>query len=233
MSAQLELFRTPEQDERLINLIDAFKKRQTNAMAEFHAVMRELRFSGFIEGKHYEIEGTQDFIYGEHTFDCGRWNETVEETLPVKYWDGEVRFIWQEYSEYDNELKVRKSLAHMEDGKFNIPSLQGNYRRIKPSTMRDKLDESWSQSQARYDRFLKQEKSVKDAIAKLQAEFPDAKVYRYGGYESERTIQITFPNNNFVVYDVWSNGELGHKRTYVATVMDLKGNDKLKMLQSL
>ena len=230
---QLELFRTPEQEERLNNAISAFEKRQASQMADFFAVKRVLKENNFIEDKHYVIEGTADYIDGEHTFDCGRWNETIEETLPVKYWDGAIRFIWQEFSEYDSELKVRKTTAFMEDGKFNIPSLQGNYRNIKASTMRDKLDESWSQSQARYDRFVKQQLTVNEAVKTLSAEFPNAEVKRYGGYENDRTIMITFPNGNYAIYDVWGNGELSHKRTHIATVMNLDGNDRLRMLESL
>ena len=230
---QLELFRTPEQEERLNNAISAFEKRQASQMADFFAVKRVLKENNFIEDKHYVIEGTADYIDGEHTFDCGRWNETIEETLPVKYWDGAIRFIWQEFSEYDSELKVRKTTAFMEDGKFNIPSLQGNYRNIKASTMRDKLDESWSKSKARYERFLAQEANTINAVEKLRADFPNAEVKRYGGYEGDRTIMITFPNGNYAIYDVWSNGELSHKRTHIATVMKLDGNDRLKMLESL
>ena len=230
---QLELFRTPEQEERLNNAISAFEKRQTDFMGKFFAIKRVLEENHFIEGKHYEIEGTADFIDGEYTFDCGRWNETVEETLSVKYWDGNIRFIWQEFSEYDNELKVRKTTAFMEDGKFNIPSLQGNYRSIKASTMRDKLDESWSRSKARYERFVKQQLTVNEAVKTLSAEFPNAEVKRYGGYEDDRTIIITFPNGNYAIYGVWGNGELNHKKTYIATVMNLDGNDRLKMLESL
>jgi hypothetical protein len=230
---QLELFRTPEQEERLNNAISAFEKRQASQMADFFAVKRVLKENNFIEGKHYEIDGTAEFIDGEKTFDCGRWNETIEETVPVKYWDGAIRFIWQDYSEYDNELKVRKTTAFMEDGKFNVPSLQGNYRKIKASTMRDRLDESWTRSQAQYDRFLKQEKNTMDAVKQLKADFPNAEVKRYGGYDSDRTIMITFPNGNYAIYEVFSNGDLFHKRTYIATVMNLDGNDRLRMLESL
>ena len=96
--------------------------------------------------------------------------------------------------------------------------------------MANKLVESRSIAKKQFDRANRYNKTVISAIEKLQSKFPKAKISR-SNWDDNITIQ--FKNGNNVTYSVWSDGTLSEKRCYIKTIQMLRGDDKLKMLQSL
>ena len=228
---QLELFKTKDQEERLKNEIDRYNKRQSDRERHYTKSLELIRSEFMTEGKNYKLEGTGKWITIDKEFDFGGWRERgLTEVVKVKAFDGAIKFLYARYNKYDNAIEECSASVDMENGKFNCHGLQRNYRYIKPSTMHNKLVESRSIAKNQFDRANKYNKTVISAIEKLQSKFPKAKISRSNWDDN---ITIEFKNGNNVTYSVWSDGTLSEKRCYIKTIQMLRGDDKLKMLQSL
>ena len=228
--SQLELFKTKEQEENLQYAINRFNKRQVKAEERYFNILNILSQNGFIKNKHYVLEGEGEYVTSYKEFDYGSYRENLTEEVLVKSWNGSIRFLYSSYNEYDNKLENRDAMVDMQDGKFNLVQLQGNYRYIKPSTLLSKLDESHIIAKDRFDKANKYNNTVIKVLEDLQTKFPDAKI-THSSYDDNITIE--FKNGNSVTYKVWNDGSLSEKRCYIKTIQSLNQDDKLKMLQNL
>ena len=55
--SQLELFRSKEQEERLVSKLERHKKQQLQNEKNFNTIQKEFDRVGMIENLHYKIEG--------------------------------------------------------------------------------------------------------------------------------------------------------------------------------
>ena len=228
--SQLELFKTKEQEEKLQRYIDRFNKRQVEAKDRYFNTLNILSQNGFIKNKHYVLEGKGEYVTNYREFNFGGWRENLTEEVLVKSWNGSIRFMYSNYNKYDNKIDNCTSDVDMENGKFNLYRLQGNYRYIKPSTLLIRLDQSHINAKNWFDRANKFELTIVGAIKNLENKFPDAKITR-STYDDNITIE--FKNGNSVTYIVRGDGSLSEKRCYIKTIQSLNQDDKLKMLQNL
>jgi len=232
---QLDLFAgillTPEQDK----MVEEFIKNQNHSafLAEKRIQQNErlLVDNGFIYGMDfintYKIETvTRKVTLGQ------RYNNTqFEVELTYEMGSGGISLKGKRF--YNNELKDSTFSIEFDGGKVQSPTIQDNYRYIKPSTLLEKLKVYSERAEYQFEEY-KNKTSLKEAIVEKYTKlYPNATITvkdewtKYSG--SFEIIEVKFVSGSFVQFrlDTYRNTEYMYKK-YDAEVDKMKADELLE-----
>ena len=197
--SQLELFKTKEQEEKLQRLLKRYAENQITAETRFDQMRTEFFQAGMIEGKHFTIKG-EGWITKDKDFNYGDYRENKYETINVKSFDKSISIKAKRYDSYNNEVKELTSTPDFEPSsyrsaaKFNCYWLQGNSRFVKATTLKDKIEESWTKADLEFEAKNKRTANLLKGIKQLEEQFPTATVTKW----ADDKVNVNFPSGSYM-----------------------------------
>jgi hypothetical protein len=232
---QLDLFAgillTPEQDK----MVEEFIKNQNHSafLAEKRIQQNErlLVDNGFIYGMDfintYKIETvTRKVTLGQ------RYNNTqFEVELTYEMGSGGISLKGKRF--YNNELKDSTFSIEFDGGKVQSPTIQDQYRYIKPSTMLEKLKVYSERAEYQFEEYKKKTNLKQNVIEKYTKLYPNATIEvkrewtKYNG--DFEIIEVKFVSGSFVQFrlDTYRNTEYMYKK-YDAEVDKMTSEELLE-----
>jgi len=232
---QLDLFAgillTPEQDK----MVEEFIKNQNHSafLAEKRIQQNErlLVDNGFIYGMDfintYKIETvTRKVTLGQ------RYNNTqFEVELTYEMGSGGISLKGKRF--YTNKLEDSTFSIEFDGGKVQSPTIQDQYRYIKPSTMLEKLKVFSSRQKSLFEEYKKKTSLKQNVIEKYTKLYPNATITvkdewtKYSG--SFEVIEVKFVSGSFVQFrlDTYRNTEYMYKK-YDAEVDKMTSEELLE-----
>ena len=120
------------------------------------------------------------------------------------------------------------------DGKFECSALVGSYRKVKATTLLEKLREQRANAEIEKTHINQVNRAFMDAISDLREKFPMAEVYSFDDFDkygrSYRTVQrvkAKFENGSYVTFNIGLDGTYRMNYKYDA------GISKMNMMETL
>jgi hypothetical protein len=217
---QLDLFAgillTPEQDKMVLAFVE-FHKNQ-NHLAEKRIQQNEklLIDNGFIYGMDfintYKIETvTQEVTLGSS------WHKNQFE-IELTYERGSGGIFLKGKRFYSNELKDSTFSIEFDGNKVQCPTIQDNYRYIKPATLLEKLKIYSERAEYQFEEYKKKTSLKQNVIEKYTKLYPNATIEvkrewtKYSG--DFEIIEVKFVSGSFVQFrlDTYRNTEYMYKK---------------------
>lgn len=203
---QLDLFEgkvLTEEQQKLVNkkinrLGDIFnhKMKITNHQE------RLLLENGFVKGVDFVNDVKITEVTNEYEFDKYVIDTPFKHEITYKRAEGNIYLLYQDIDYKTRELKTSKAFISYEDGKFESYTISGNYRKLKPSTLLEKLKWKNERTIAQYNR-EKKKKNIKElTLEKYTQLFPEAIVEEHSTYigrtHYKNLIKIQFKSGSYV-----------------------------------
>ena len=236
MKMQLDLFEgvilTVEQEQMIKDFIANKEKNATRAFEENRLVQKMLVDAGFKQGKDFTntfetVVVTADEVQlGSYYRD----NEFIAKDVTYVNTKGGITLLSQRYDTVEDKV-VERGISYFtrEGNKFECSTLTGNYRKIKPTTLLEKLQAQRIQAEYEMKAVRKDKIAFANAIEDLKEKFPTASVFafddydRYGrNYRTIKRIKAEFPNGSYVTFNVGLDGNYRMNNRYDAAI---KGMD--------
>jgi hypothetical protein len=232
---QLDMFAgillTVEQDK----MVEEFIKNQKHSafLAEKRIQQNEklLIDNGFIYGMDfintYKIETvTRKVTLGQ------RYNDTQFE-VEITYEMGSGGISLKGKRFYNNKLEDSTFSIEFDGNKVQSPTIQDNYRYIKPSTLLKKLKVYSKRAKTSFEEYKKKTSLKQNIIEKYTKLYPNAKIIvkdewtKYSG--SFEVIEVKFASGSYVQFrlDTYNNKEYLHKK-YDAEVNKMNSDELLE-----
>ena len=232
---QLDLFAgillTPEQD-KMVSAFEEFTKNQ-NHLAEKRIQQNErlLVDNGFIYGMDfintYKIETvTRKVTLGQ------RYNDTqFEVELTYEMGSGGISLKGKRF--YNNKLENSTFSIEFDGGKVQSPTIQDQYRYIKPATLLEKLKVFSLRQETLFEEYKKKTSLKESIVEKYTKLYPNATIEvkrewtKYSG--DFEIIEVKFVSGSFVQFrlDTYRNIEYMYKK-YDAEVDKMKAEELLE-----
>ena len=238
---QLDLFEgvvlTVEQEEMVARFKENKAKRVKTFQLENQQIEGALVEAGFVKGVDFENNFetktiTRDIELGSS------WSDNQFTAQDVTYTEcfGGVELLSKRYNkEEDKVVDTRIKYFNFEYGKFECSSLTGNYRKIKPTTLLEKLQNQ--RERAEYEMKANRERNNGFEIAtnELKTKFPAANVLQitdYDGYGNRyRTVtrlKAQFENGSYVTFNVSNDGSYRIAKKYDANFATMGSNEVME-----
>jgi hypothetical protein len=232
---QLDMFAgillTVEQDK----MVEEFIKNQKHSafLAEKRIQQNEklLIDNGFIYGMDfintYKIETvTRKVTLGQ------RYNDTQFE-VEITYEMGSGGISLKGKRFYNNKLEDSTFSIEFDGSKVQSPTIQDNYRYIKPSTLLEKLKVYSEREKTSFEEYKKKTSLKQNVIEKYTKLYPNATITvkdewtKYSG--SFEVIEVKFTSGSYVQFrlDTYNNKEYLHKK-YDAEVNKMNSDELLE-----
>jgi len=220
MEMQLNLFEgvilTQEQEQMVKDFIANKEKNATRAFEENRLVQKMLVDAGFKQGVDFKntfetVEVTADEIeLGSYYRD----NQFTAKDITYINTKGDIYLLSKRYDREEDKVVDRNiSYFTREGNKFECSSLTGNYRKIKPTTLLEKLREQRMGAESEMIGYRQTNLAFANAIEDLKEKFPMAEVRafddydRYGrSYRTIKRIKAEFANGSYVTFNVGLDG---------------------------
>ena len=217
---QLNLFEgvilTQEQEQMVKDFIANKEKNATRAFEENRLVQKMLVDAGFKQGVDFKntfetVEVTADEIeLGSYYRD----NQFTAKDITYINTKGDIYLLSKRYDREEDKVVDRNiSYFTREGNKFECSSLTGNYRKIKPTTLLEKLREQRMGAESEMIGYRQTNLAFANAIEDLKEKFPMAEVRafddydRYGrSYRTIKRIKAEFANGSYVTFNVGLDG---------------------------
>jgi len=232
---QLDLFAgillTPEQDKMVLAFVE-FHKNQ-NHLAEKRIQQNEklLIDNGFIYGMDfintYKIETvTQEVTLGSS------WHKNQFE-IELTYERGSGGIFLKGKRFYSNELKDSTFSIEFDGNKVQCPTIQDNYRYIKPATLLEKLKIYSERAEYQFEEYKKKINLKESIVEKYTELYPNAAITvkkewtKYSG--DFEIIEVKFDSGSYVQFrlDTYKNIEYIYKK-FDAEVDKMKADELLE-----
>ena len=225
---------TVEQQEMVAKFKEDKAKRAKKFLLENQQIEGDLVEAGFVKGVDFENNfGTETVTRDIELGSSWRDNEFTAQDVTYISCFGGVELLSKRYNkEEDKVVDTRIKHFNYEGGKFECSSLTGNYRKIKPTTLLEKLQNQ--RVQAKYEMKANRERNNGFEIAtnELKTKFPAAnilKVTDYDGYGARyRTVtrlKAQFENGSYVTFNVSNDGSYKIAKKYDAAIVGLDSNE--------
>ena len=238
---QLNLFEgvilTQEQEQMVKDFIANKEKNATRAFEENRLVQKMLVDAGFKQGVDFKntfetVEVTADEIeLGSYYRD----NQFTAKDITYINTKGDIYLLSKRYDREEDKVVDRNiSYFTREGNKFECSSLTGNYRKIKPTTLLEKLREQRMGAESEMIGYRQTNLAFANAIEDLKEKFPMAEVRafddydRYGrSYRTIKRIKAEFANGSYVTFNVGLDGNYRMANRHDAEIR------KMDMMQTL
>ena len=220
MEKQLDLFEgvilTQEQEQMIKDFIANKEKSATRAFEENRLVQKMLVDAGFKQGVDFKntfetvVVTADEVTLGSYYRD----NEFTAKDITYVNTKGDIYLLSKRYDREEDKVVDRNiSYFTREGNKFECSSLTGNYRKIKPTTLLEKLQAQRIQTEYEMKAVRRDKIAFANAIDDLREKFPMAEVRsfddydRYGrNYRTIKRIKAEFPNGSYVTFNVGLDG---------------------------
>tara|TARA_R110002020_G_scaffold56402_5_gene156103 strand:- start:4739 stop:5488 length:750 start_codon:yes stop_codon:yes gene_type:complete len=238
--SQLELFRSKEQEERLVSKLERHKKQQLQNEKNFNTIQKEFDRVGMIENLHYKIEGKPIWSSKSKEFEISSWKEpNVIENVDVEFFGATIKIKYDRYYSHNNELNhVKDTVSHEKKSKwkngsytdtvlFGNYTLVGSYRNVKAETLKQKIEDSVKIAKRQKENDSAQMKAINKKMKELQTKYPDADL----SYDTWRGTRITvqFKSGSYIDLEQYYNGNWNERKSYDANFRKLSVKEKMDM----
>ena len=238
---QLDLFEgvvlSVEQQEMVAKFKEDKAKRAKKFQLENQQIEGALVEAGFVKGVDFENNFetktiTRDIELGSS------WNNNQFTAQDITYTEcfGGVELLSKRYNkEEDKVVDNRIKYFNFEGGKFECSSLTGNYRKIKPTTLLEKLQNQ--RERAEYEMKANRERNNGFEIAtnELKTKFPAANIFQitdydgYGNrYHTVTRLKAQFENGSYVTFNVSNDGSYRIAKKYDANFAAMGSNEVME-----
>jgi len=218
--SQLDLFEgvvlTVEQEQMITEFIADKEKHATRAFEENRLVQNMLVEAGFKQGKDFKNTFETAVVTADEVQLGSSWrdNEFTAKNITYVSTKGDIYLLSKRYDREEDKVVDRNiSYFHREGNKFECSTLTGNYRKIKPTTMLEKLQAQRIQAEYEMKAIHRDKIAFTNAIEDLKEKFPTASVFafddydRYGrNYRTIKRIKAEFANGSYVTFNVGLDG---------------------------
>ena len=234
---QLDLFEgvvlTVEQEEMVARFKENKAKRAKKFQLENQQIEGALVEAGFVKGVDFENNFetktiTRDIELGSS------WSDNQFTAQDITYTEcfGGVELLSKRYNkEEDKVVDTRIKYFNFEYGKFECSSLTGNYRKIKATTLLEKLQNQ--RERAEYEMKANRERNNAFEIAtnELKTKFPAANIFQFTDYDgygaryrTTERLKAQFENGSYVTFNISHDGSYRIAKKYDANFAPMDSN---------
>jgi len=204
---QLDLFEgkvlTEEQQKLVDKKIEYFEHIFNYKMKITNHQERLLLENGFVKGVDFVNDVKIIEVTDEYGFSKYEIATPFKHEITHKRAEGSIYLLCQDIDYKTKELKTSKAFISYENGKFEAYGITGNARKLKPSTLLEKLKLKNERIIAQYNR-EKKEKNIKElTLEKYTQLFPEAIVEEHsttiGRNHYRNLIKIQFKSGSYVL----------------------------------
>lgn len=238
---QLDLFEgvilSQDQLEKVAKFKEDRSKNAKNAELKNQEMVGTLVEAGFVEGVDFKNTFnvslvTDDVVLG-YRYDDSQFTANDVEFIRVK---GGVSFLSKRFSKEDNVVNDTEiKYFEFANGKFEVSSITGNYRKIKASTLLTKLQEQREQAQINMDHFNRENLAFANIIDNLREKFPTADIFKFQDYDrfnrsytTVNRIKAQFENGSYVTFNVGLDGNYRIAKKYDAATVGLDSDQLME-----
>lgn len=175
---------------------------------------RLLLENGFVKGVDFVNNVQINEVTNEYEFDKYKIATPFKHEITHKRAEGSIYLLYQDIDYKTRELKTSKAFISYENGKFEAYSITGNARKLKPSTLLEKLKWKNDRTIVQYKN-EKKEKNIKELTLKKYTQlFPEATVEEHSTYVGrsyyKNLIKIQFKSGSYVLLIL--GNEIGYEK---------------------
>jgi len=220
---QLDLFAGIVLTTRQQQLIDEFIKSRSKTAkikeTQNQSLEKALVDDGFVFGM--DFENTFKIVTVKKEVSLGYYEERFSIELEYEAFEGDIRLLGKQFESTQNKIVNARFYIDAEFNRNGVKvssySIMDNYRKVKPSTMLQKLKEYNERQQYRFEEFNRRETTKQNTLKKYQEKYPNATVTpstdwdKYSG--TFNTLVVGFPSGSYIVFRLWDkeNSETVHK----------------------
>lgn len=238
---QLDLFEgvvlTTEQEQMIAEFKQDTAKRAKRRMLEIEQTEGMLIEAGFLRDVDFKntfkiVKVTKDVTLGS------TWRDNQFEAKDVTYTTskGNLSLLGKRFNKDLNKVvDVEYNYFQVENGKIECSNITGNYRKVKPTTLRDKLHEQNLQAETNLERNNKEKVAFEAAKADLTAKCPNANVIEVVDYDSfgrnfrtTKRLKVQFENGSYVTFNVSLDGTYRMAKRYDAAIAAMDADETLE-----
>ena len=242
MEKQLDLFEgvilTQEQEQMIKEFIANKEKDAQEAFDYNRRLQSVLVEAGFKQGVDFKntfetVEVTADEVTIGSYF---RGNQFEAKDVTYVNTKGYITLLSKRFDKETNKV-VDRGISYLtleRDGKIECSTLVGSYRKVKATTLLEKLREQRMNAETEKTHINQVNRAFMDAISDLREKFPMAEVYSFDDYDkygrNYRTVQrvkAKFENGSYVTFNVGLDGNYRMNYKYDAAI------SKMDMMQTL
>ena len=233
MENQLDLFEgvilTQEQEQMIKKFIANKEKDAQEAFDYNRRLQSVLVEAGFIQGKDFKntfetvVVNADEITIGSYF----RGNQFEAKDVTYVNTKGGITLLSKRFDKETNEV-VDRGISYLtleRDDKIECYNLTGSYRKIKATTLLEKLREQRMGAETTKTHFNRENQAFANAIDDLREKFPMAEVRsfddydRYGrNYRTVKRIKATFENGSYVTFNVGLDGNYRMDKKYDAAL---------------
>ena len=242
MEKQLDLFEgvilTQEQEQMIKDFIASKEKSAEEAFNYNRRLQSVLVEAGFKQGVDFKntfetkVITSDEVTLGSYYRD----NQFVAKDVTYVTTTGCITLLSKMYNKEENKV-VDRGISYLtleRDNKIECSTLVGSYRKVKATTLLEKLREQREQAEVNMTHVNQVNRAFMDAISDLREKFPMAEVYSFDDFDkygrSYRTVQrvkAKFENGSYVTFNVGLDGNYRMNYKYDA------GISRMDMMQTL
>ena len=242
MEKQLDLFEgvilTQEQEQMVKEFIANKEKDAEEAFNYNRRLQSVLVEAGFKQGVDFKntfetVEVTADEVTIGSYY---RGNQFEAKDVTYVNTKGYITLLSKRFDKETNKV-VDRGISYLtleRDGKIECSALVGSYRKVKSTTLLEKLREQRMSAETEKTHYNQVNRAFMDAITDLREKFPMAEVYsfddfdKYGrSYRTVQRIKAKFENGSYVTFNVGLDGNYRMNYKYDA------GISRMDMMQTL
>ena len=242
MEKQLDLFEgvilTQEQEQMIKEFIASKEKSAEEAFNYNRRLQSVLVEAGFEQGVDFKntfetkVITSDEVTLGSYYRD----NQFVAKDVTYVTTTGHITLLSKMYNKEEKKV-VDRGISYLtleNDGKIECSALVGSYRKVKATTLLEKLREQRANAEIEKTHINQVNRAFMDAISDLREKFPMAEVYSFDDFDkygrSYRTVQrvkAKFENGSYVTFNIGLDGTYRMNYKYDA------GISKMNMMETL
>ena len=160
------------------------------------------------------------------SINVNRWSEESKHVeVELDQFNGNFYILFNEYDKGKNEIIKRKAAVDLCGDKMECYWLNGNSRKMKPSTILANIAKAAETAQYKYEIANKTKSTVEYTVDKYKKLYPEAEVTAGRGYSSGRsnytefdTVTVKFKSGSYVVFEVYTTPDREYVREKVDAV---------------
>ena len=205
---------------------------QTEGMLIEAGFLRDIDFKNTLE----VTEVTDDVTLGSYY----RNNQFEAKDVTYTTTKGGIVILGKQFNKEQNKVvDVEYSYFNVEGDKIECSNITGNYRKVKPTTLRDRLHEKNRQAEANLERNSKEKLAFEAAKTDLTAKCPDAQVVEITDYDSfgrnfktTKRLKVQFENGSYVTFNVRLDGTYSMAKRYDAAIAAMDADETLEFFNN-
>jgi len=161
------------------------------------------------------------------SINVNRWSEESKHVeVELDQFNGNFYILFNEYDKSKNEIIKRKAAVDLCSDKMECYWLNGNSRKMKPSTILANIAKAAETAQYKYQVANKTKSTVEYTVDKYKKLYPNAEVEAgkgcnsgRGNYEEFDTVTVKFKSGSYITFKVFTTQDMEYAyKTYDAVI---------------